>query len=68
MVKKENEVRKKWMLVRMNQVEYDAFYSLYNQSTCRSVSEYFRKVVLKKLVTFNIGTSRQMKFWQVFQG
>jgi hypothetical protein len=52
MKKKDNEVRKKWVLVRMNQAEYDAFYSFYKQTTCRCVSEYFRKVVLKKTVTF----------------
>lgn len=64
--RKDNGVRKKSVLVRMNQAEYDALYLLYNQSTCRTASEWFRSAVLKKQSPSNTGVNLQMKFVSLF--
>ena len=50
-VKKEKEVRKKMIVVRMNPTEYDNLQKLYSKSTCRQLSEYLRKVALQKPIT-----------------
>lgn len=48
---KSKDPKNKWVQVRMTQAQYESFYALYKQSTCRSISEYFRRVTLRKTVT-----------------
>ncbi len=50
MKKKENEVRKKMVVVRMNSSEFEQLEKLCKQSTERSISNYLREVALKKPV------------------
>ena len=50
MKKKENDVRKKMVVVRMNSGEFDQLEKLCKQTTERSVSSYLREVALKKPV------------------
>ncbi len=50
MKKKENEVRKKMVVVRMNSSEFEQLEKLCKQSTERSISSYLREVALKKPV------------------
>lgn len=50
MKKSENEVRKLFLKIRMNNAELDQLNNLRKQSTERSTSNYVRKVVLKKPV------------------
>ncbi|WP_431216157.1 plasmid mobilization protein [Puia sp. P3] len=40
--------RTKWLTVRMNEEEYKALEALHRQSTCSSLSEYARRIVLGK--------------------
>lgn len=50
MKKKENDVRKKMVVVRMNGGEFEQLEKLCKQTTERSVSSYLREVALKKPV------------------
>ena len=50
MKKKENDVRKKMVVVRMNSGEFEQLEKLCKQTTERSVSSYLREVALKKPV------------------
>lgn len=52
MKKKENEVRKKMVVVRMNNNEFEQLEKFRKQSTEKSISNYLRKVSLQKPVTF----------------
>jgi len=51
MKKQDSEVRKKWVIMRMNESEYEELQSFHKQSTCRQLSEYLRKVALQQPVT-----------------
>ena len=53
MKKQENEVRRKMVVTRMNQFEFEKMESFRKQSTERSISNYIRKVVTQKPVTMN---------------
>jgi vacuolar-type H+-ATPase subunit D/Vma8 len=55
LVKKEKEVRIRKVTMRMNNIEYGALQLLFKESTCRLLSEYLRKVSLKKPV--------KIKYW-----
>ena len=50
MKKKENDVRKKMVVVRMNSGEFEQLEKLCKQTTERSVSSYLREVALKRPV------------------
>ena len=50
MKKKENNVRKKMVVVRMNSDEFEQLEKFCKQTTERSVSSYLREVALKKPV------------------
>lgn len=50
-MKKNSEVKKKWVTIRMNQSEYDRLQAIYKKSTCRGLSEYLRKIALQKPIT-----------------
>jgi hypothetical protein len=43
---------KEWISFRVKPEEYDNIYKLFQQTTCRKLSEYTRKVLLKKPVVF----------------
>ena len=51
MKKREIEVRKKMIVVRMNKTEFEQLEKFKKESTERSMSNYLRKVSLKKPVT-----------------
>ena len=50
MKKQENEVRKKMVVVRMNNDEFEKVEKLRKKSTERNLSSYVREVVLQKPV------------------
>lgn len=50
MTKKAIEVRKKMIVVRMNNTEFERFEKLIKRTTARSVSEYARQLLLAKPV------------------
>jgi hypothetical protein len=54
MRKEKSEVRKKMVVVRMNESEHASLENLYKKSTCRNLSEYLRKVGLQQPVTIKI--------------
>lgn len=47
------EVRKKWLHIRLNESEYKAIHSWWQKTTTRELSDYARRVLLKKPVTLN---------------
>lgn len=51
MKKQDSEIRKKWVIMRMNESEYEHLQTLHKRSTCRQLSEYLRKVALQQPVT-----------------
>jgi hypothetical protein len=51
MKKQDSEIRKKWVIMRMNESEYERLQTLHKRSTCRQLSEYLRKVTLQQPVT-----------------
>ena len=51
MKKRETEVRKKMIVVRMNKTEFGQLEKFKKESTERTISNYLRKVSLKKPVT-----------------
>ena len=53
MKKQENEVRKKMVVVRMNNDEFEKVENLRKKSTERNLSSYLREVVLQKPVLIN---------------
>ncbi len=53
MKKQENEVRKKMVVVRMNNDEFEKVEKLRKKSTERNLSSYLREVVLQKPVLIN---------------
>lgn len=53
MKKKENEVRRKMVVIRMNENEFEQVEKLRKRSTERNLSTYVRKVVLQKPVLIN---------------
>ena len=53
MKKQENEVRKKMVVVRMNNDEFEKVENLRKKSTERNLSSYVREVVLQKPVLIN---------------
>jgi hypothetical protein len=53
MKKKENEVRRKMVVIRMNDNEFEQVENFKKKSTDRSLSTYVRKVVLQKPVLIN---------------
>lgn len=50
MTKKAIEVRRKMIVVRMNNIEFERFEKLIKRTTARSVSEYARQLLLGKPV------------------
>jgi hypothetical protein len=54
MKKKEIEVRKKMVVVRMNNIEFERFKKLIKRTLARSVSEYARDILLTKPVTVKL--------------
>lgn len=50
-MKEENKTPKQWISIRVKPDEYVTIYNLYKATTCRKLSEYVRKVLLKKPVT-----------------
>lgn len=53
MKKQENEVRKKMVVVRMNNNEFEKVEKLRKKSTERNLSSYVREVILQKPVLIN---------------
>ncbi len=47
---KKGEVQKEWISFRVKPEEYNEIYKLFQLTTCRTLSEYTRKVLLKKPV------------------
>ena len=47
------EVRKKWLHIRLNETELNIINSNWQKTTTRELSDYARRVLLKKPVTFN---------------
>ncbi|HUC80951.1 MAG TPA: hypothetical protein VMR70_08545 [Flavisolibacter sp.] len=47
------EVRKKWLHIRLNEEEYSAIRAHHQKTTSKELSDYARKVLLKKPVTVN---------------
>ena len=46
-MKEENKTPKHWISIRVKPDEYVTIYNLYKATTCRKLSEYVRKVLLK---------------------
>jgi hypothetical protein len=53
MKKIKKEVRKKWLHIRLNETEYSVINSQWQKTTTRELSDYARRVLLKKPVTVN---------------
>jgi hypothetical protein len=49
-VMKDQGFQKEWISFRVKPDEYDKIYKLFQQTTCRKLSEYARKVLLNKPV------------------
>ena len=52
MVMNEQSPPKEWISFRVKPEEYDKIHKLFQQTSCRKLSEYARKVLLKKPVVF----------------
>ena len=50
-MKKEREIRDKWVNTRFNKTEYDALQKFFRQTTCRDLGDYMRRVALNKPVS-----------------
>ncbi len=50
-MKKEKEIRDKWVNTRFNKTEYDALQKLFRQTTCRDLGDYMRRLALNKPVS-----------------
>lgn len=53
MVKSKKEVRNKWLHIRLNESEYSAISNHWQKTTSKELSDYARKVLLKKPITVN---------------
>ena len=47
------EVRNKWLHIRLNETEYNAISNYWQRTTSKELSDYARRVLLKKPVTVN---------------
>jgi hypothetical protein len=47
------EVRKKWLHIRLNDTEYKTITNQWQKTTSKELSDYARKVLMKKPVTVN---------------
>ncbi|RYZ25609.1 MAG: plasmid mobilization relaxosome protein MobC [Sphingobacteriales bacterium] len=47
------QVRNKWLHIRLNETEYKTISSHYQKTTCKELSDYARRVLLRKPVTVN---------------
>lgn len=47
------EVRKKWLHIRLNDTEYNTISANWQKTTSKEISDYARKILLKKPVTVN---------------
>ena len=47
------EVRNKWLHIRLNETELKTICSHHQKTTCRELSDYARRVLLRKPVTIN---------------
>ena len=48
---KESKIRRnKWLNIRVNEKEYNKIYDEYKKTTCQSISEFTRNILLKKPV------------------
>ncbi|NTS43031.1 plasmid mobilization relaxosome protein MobC [Flavisolibacter sp. BT320] len=47
------EVRNMWLHIRLNETEYRTISSHHQKTTCKELSDYARKVLLRKPVTVN---------------
>jgi hypothetical protein len=52
-MKKEKEVRDKWVNTRFNKSEYDSLQTFFRQTTCRDLGDYMRRVALSKPVSIH---------------
>jgi hypothetical protein len=50
-MKETNKTPKHWISIRVKPQEYQTIYGYYQNTTCRKLSEYIRKVLLNKPVT-----------------
>jgi hypothetical protein len=50
-MKEESKVRAIWFTIRLNQSEASKLHKLYSKTTCNSLSEYGRKLLLNEPVT-----------------
>jgi hypothetical protein len=50
-MKEESKVRATWLTIRLNQSEAEKIHKLYSKTTCNSISEYGRKLLLNEPVT-----------------
>lgn len=51
MIKKKEEIRKRWLHIRLNETEYKKIEGFWKSSTCNQLSDYARTTLLKKPVT-----------------
>lgn len=49
-MKETKKVGNKWLSIRVNEKEYQVIEDLYQKTTCRSISEYARNILLEKPV------------------
>jgi hypothetical protein len=47
------EVRTRWLHIRLNETEYRTINSHHQKTTCKELSDYARRVLLRKPVTIN---------------
>ena len=47
------EVRKKWLHIRLNETEYSTIHGNWKKTTSNELSDYARRILLKKPVTIN---------------
>lgn len=52
-MKEKNKTPKQWISFRVKAEEYNIINGFFESTTCRKLSEYVRKVLLKKPVTVN---------------
>lgn len=47
------EIRTRWLHIRLNEAEYRTISSHHQKTTCKELSDYARRVLLRKPVTIN---------------
>lgn len=52
-MKEQNKTPKNWISIRVKPEEYTTIHNFFEATTCNKLSEYVRKVLLKKPVTVN---------------